>query len=77
MMFDWGEGADAIQRDLDAVIFNPLSLTFLKCLRFKIVSCRHGFEPSTAMVGDCLIVGLLLGLFYCCVIMVTSHTIFT
>jgi len=52
-------GGNAIQGDLDAVIFNPISSTILKWLRFKVVSWRHDFQPCTAMVWDCLIVGLL------------------
>jgi hypothetical protein len=49
--------------DLDAIIFNPLSSTILKRLWFKVVSWEHDFQPCTAMIWDCLIVGLLLGLF--------------
>jgi hypothetical protein len=45
--------------DLDAVIFNPISLTVLKLLTLKCVSWKHDFQPCTAMVWDCLIVGLL------------------
>jgi hypothetical protein len=52
-------GGNAIQGDLDAVITNPISSTILKWLRFRFVSWRHGFQPCTAMVWDCLIVGLL------------------
>jgi hypothetical protein len=44
--------------DLDAIIFNPVSSTILKWLRFKFVNWRHDFQPCTAMVWDCLIVGL-------------------
>jgi hypothetical protein len=44
--------------DLDAVIFNPISSTILKWLRFKAVSWGHDFQPCTAKVWDCLIVGL-------------------
>jgi hypothetical protein len=29
------EGGDAIQGDLDAIIFNPIASTLLKFLRFK------------------------------------------
>jgi hypothetical protein len=61
--------------DLNAVIFNPISSTILKWLIFKVVSWGHYFQPCTAMVWNCLIVGLLLGLFDCWVILVTSHTI--
>jgi hypothetical protein len=50
---------NAIQGDLDAVILNPISSTILKWLRFKVVSWRHDFHPCTAVVWDCLIVGLL------------------
>jgi hypothetical protein len=49
----------AIQVDLDAIIFNPISSAILKWLRFKVVNCRHDFQPCTAMVWDCLIVVLL------------------
>jgi hypothetical protein len=28
-------------------------------LRFKFISWRHDFQPCTAVVWDCLIVGLL------------------
>jgi hypothetical protein len=45
--------------DFDAIIFNPISSTFLKWLRFKVVSWRHDFQPFTAMVWNLLIVGLL------------------
>jgi hypothetical protein len=51
-------GGNAIRGDFDAVIFNPISSTILKQLRFKVVSWRHDFHPYTAMVWDCLIVGL-------------------
>jgi hypothetical protein len=52
-------GGNAIQGDLEAMVFNPIpSSTILKWLRFKVVSWRHGFQPFTAMVC-CLIVGLL------------------
>jgi hypothetical protein len=63
-------GGNAIQVDIDAIIFNPISSTILKCLKFKVVSWRHDFQPCTAMVWDCLIVGLLLGLIDCSVILV-------
>jgi hypothetical protein len=52
-------GAVASQGDLDAIIFNPISSTILKWLRFTVVSWRHDFQPFTAMVWNCLIVGLL------------------
>jgi hypothetical protein len=58
----WGEGA-AIQGDLDAVIFNPISSTILKWLRLKVVSWRHDVQPCTANG---------LGLFDCWVIIVGS-----
>jgi hypothetical protein len=56
------QGGNTIQMDLDIIIFDPISLTILKWLRFKLVSWRHDFQPCTAMAWDCLIVGLLLGL---------------
>jgi hypothetical protein len=49
--------------DFDAVIFDPMSSTILKWLRFRVVSWGHDFQLCTAMVWDCLIVGLLLELF--------------
>jgi hypothetical protein len=52
-------GGNAIEGDLDAVVFNPISSTILKWLRFKGVSWRHDFQPCTAVVWDGLIVGLL------------------
>jgi hypothetical protein len=52
-------GGNDIQGDLDAIIFNPISSTFLKWLKFKTVSWGHDFQTRTAMVWDCLIVGLL------------------
>jgi hypothetical protein len=52
-------GGNAIQGDLDAVIFNPICSTILKWLRFEVVSWRHDFQPFTAMVWNCLIVELL------------------
>jgi hypothetical protein len=52
-------GGNAIKGDLDAINFNPISSTVLKWLRFKFVSWRHYSQPCTAMVWDCLIVGLL------------------
>jgi hypothetical protein len=42
------------------MIFNPVSSTVLKWLRFKVVRWRHDFQSCTAMVWDCLIGGLLL-----------------
>jgi hypothetical protein len=44
--------------DFDAIIFNTISSKILKWLRFKVVSWRHDFQPCTAMVWDCVIVGL-------------------
>jgi hypothetical protein len=55
----FGREVNAIRGDLNAVIFNPISSTILKWLSFKVVSWRHDFQPCTAMVWDCLIVGLL------------------
>jgi hypothetical protein len=52
-------GGDEIQGDFDAIISNPIAPTILKWLRFKFVSWRHDFKAYTAMVWDCLIVGLL------------------
>jgi hypothetical protein len=52
-------GGDAIQGDPYAIIFNPISSTILKWLRFEVVSLRHDFKPCTAMFCYCLIVGLL------------------
>jgi hypothetical protein len=52
-------GGNAIQEDLNAIIFNPISSTILKWLRFKVVSWRHDFQPCTAMAWNCLIVGLI------------------
>jgi hypothetical protein len=65
----WKAGA-AIQADLVAVIFNPISSTILKRLRRKVVSWR---DDAQAMGWDCLIVGsvivglllLLLEMFDC------------
>jgi hypothetical protein len=36
--------------DIDAIIFNPISSTILKWLRFKVVSWGHDFQPCTAIV---------------------------
>jgi hypothetical protein len=36
---------DAIQRNLDATIFNPIASTTLKWLRFKVVGWIHDFQP--------------------------------
>jgi hypothetical protein len=47
---------DAIQGDLDAIIFNPMAATILKWLGFKVVSWMQDFWPCTAMV---CIVGLV------------------
>jgi hypothetical protein len=49
--------------NLDVIIFNTISSTILK--GFTVVIWGHDFQPCTAMVWDCLIVGLLLGLFDC------------
>jgi hypothetical protein len=54
----WYRG-NTIQGDLDAIILNPKTSTILKWLRLKFVSFWHDFQPSTAMVWDRLIVGLL------------------
>jgi hypothetical protein len=51
-------GDDAIQVDLDAIIFNPIASTILKWLRFNVVSWRHALQPCTEMIWDSLIVGL-------------------
>jgi hypothetical protein len=45
--------------ELNAISFNPISLTILKWLRLKVVSWSHDFQLCTAMVWDCIIVGLL------------------
>jgi hypothetical protein len=34
--------------DLEEIIFNPISSTFLKWLRIKVVSWRHDFQPGIA-----------------------------
>jgi hypothetical protein len=39
--------------------FNSIASAILKWLRFKFVNWRDDFQPCTAMVWDCLIVGLL------------------
>jgi hypothetical protein len=57
-----------IQVNLDAVIFNPISSTILKWLRFKVVNGGHDFS---------VLHNNGLGLFDCWVIMVTSHTVFS
>jgi hypothetical protein len=44
--------------DLVAIIFNPVSSAILRWLIFEVVSWGHDFQPCTAMVWDCLIVGL-------------------
>jgi hypothetical protein len=49
----FGMEVNAIQEDLDAIIFNPISSTTLKRLSFKVVSLRHDFQPCIAMVWDC------------------------
>jgi hypothetical protein len=51
-------GGDAIQGDFDAIIFTPISSTVLKWLTFRVVSWGHDFHPCTAMVWDCLIIGV-------------------
>jgi hypothetical protein len=56
----WWAGP-AIQRDLDAGIFNTISSTILKWLMLKFVSWRHDVQPCTAN---------RLGLFVCWVIIV-------
>jgi hypothetical protein len=64
-------GGNAIQVNLSAVIFNPISSTILRRLRFRVVSWGHDFQACTAMVWDFLIVGyyywayLIVGLFWC------------
>jgi hypothetical protein len=70
-------GGNAIQVDLEAIIFNPISLTILKWLRFTVVRWRHDFQPCTAMVWDCLIVGLLLGLLGCWVVGLFGYITYT
>jgi hypothetical protein len=45
--------------DILLVIFNPISSTILKWLRFKVLSWRHDYQPFTAVVWNCLIVVLL------------------
>jgi hypothetical protein len=50
---------NAIQGDLEAETFNPIPSTILKWFKFKAVSLRHDFQRCTAIVLDCLIVGLL------------------
>jgi hypothetical protein len=42
--------------------FNSISSTILKWLGFKVVSWTHDFHLCAAVVWDCLIVELLLGL---------------
>jgi hypothetical protein len=51
-------GGNAIQGDLDVIIFNPISSTILKWLRLKVVSWRHDFQPCITMTWDSLIVRL-------------------
>jgi hypothetical protein len=41
----WHEG-NVIQVALDAIIFNPISSTILKWLRFKVVSWGHDFHSA-------------------------------
>jgi hypothetical protein len=50
---------NAIQGDLDSIVFNPLSSANLKWFRLKVACWQHDFQPYTAMVWDCLIVRLL------------------
>jgi hypothetical protein len=50
-------GGNAIQVDLDVVIFIPIYSTILKWMRLKVVSWRYDFQPCTAMVLDCLLLG--------------------
>jgi hypothetical protein len=45
-------GGDAIQGDLDAVIFNPIASIILKFFRFKVASWMHDFQLCSAMVWD-------------------------
>jgi hypothetical protein len=52
-------GGNVIQGDLDAVNLNAIASAALKLLRFIVVCWRHDFQPCTAMVWDCLIVGSL------------------
>jgi hypothetical protein len=53
-------GGNAIQGDLNAIIFNLPSSTILKWLMFKALVWRHDSQPCKAMVWDCLIVRLFL-----------------
>jgi hypothetical protein len=39
---------DVIPVDVDAIIFNRISLNILKWLRFKVVRRRHDFQPCAA-----------------------------
>jgi hypothetical protein len=52
-------GGNAIQGDFNALIFNPVPSIILIWLKFRFVSWRHDFQPCTALVWNCLIVGLL------------------
>jgi hypothetical protein len=54
----WYEG-NAFQVNFAAITCNPISSTILKWFTFKFVILRHDFQPCTAMVWYCLIVGLL------------------
>jgi hypothetical protein len=67
-LHDIGQEDDAIQGDLDAIIFNPIASTILKWLGFKFVRWKHDVHPCTAMVWDCL---------HCWITMVASHIIFS
>jgi hypothetical protein len=58
-LHDIWQAGGTIQGDLHVIIFNPISSTVLKWLRFKAVSWVHDFQPCTAMVWDCLIVALV------------------
>jgi hypothetical protein len=58
-LVDFHEIWFAIQGDLDAIISNTIPSTILKWLGFKVVCWRHDFQSCTAMVWDCLLVGLL------------------
>jgi hypothetical protein len=45
--------------DLDVNIFNAIHLTILRWLWFQFLSWGHDFQACTAMVSDCLIVGIV------------------
>jgi hypothetical protein len=42
---------DAIEGDLDAIIFNPIASTILKWLRFTVVSWIH-YLPYSALLNN-------------------------